>query len=223
MQVKKRSTTEDRAGRPTASKTKNRLAYEKIRKMIISGQFTEDTRWSIRTLAARLGISAAPVVAAIRQLEQEEILEVHPQRGINVKMMTLKEIQQAAIVREGLEVQAARLVAKSNDRTVIKTLQAFAKRIVSLLEQGKLLEAAYADFELHQALVQAARCDILIAHYERLATICMLSTRGWDYSCFGDQHVGDATCHMTLVDAIATGDADTAETAMRRHLNTPAD
>lgn len=223
MQAKKRSTADERPARPAAGKTKNRLAYEKIRKMIISGQFTEDTRWSIRTLAAKLGISAAPVVAAIRQLEQEEILQVHPQRGINVKTLTLKELQQASIVREGLEVQAARLVAKHSDRAVIKTLQGFAKKIVTLLEQGKLLEAAYGDFELHQALVQAAKCEILISHYERLATICLLSASGWDYSCFGDQHVGESSCHLTLVEAIASGDPDVAEKAMRAHLRTPAD
>ena len=60
-------------------------------------------------LAARLGFSRMPIRDALRQLEAEGIVSIHPTRGAFVAEMDAVEIREIYAVRELLEVEALRL------------------------------------------------------------------------------------------------------------------
>jgi len=60
-------------------------------------------------LAARFGFSRMPIRDALRQLEAEGIVTIHPTRGAFVAQMDGREIREIYAVRELLEVEALRL------------------------------------------------------------------------------------------------------------------
>jgi len=203
------------------SQTKSQVAYEKIRMMVVTHEFSDDHAWSMRKLAAKLGMSVVPITEAIRRLEQEGILEVHPQRGISLKQLSLRQLQDIAIVREGLEVQAARLVAAAADRALIDKLRRLVAKLQQLLKAGKYEKAAHVDLQIHKTLVDAAGCDAITERYDHLITMSMITTGSWKIAWSHDEFHGPSS-HQTLVDAIAQGDPELADRAMRRHIHSVA-
>ena len=166
--------------------TKSQIAYESIRRMILARRFLPKHGWSVRTLAAKLNMSTVPITEAIRRLQQEDIIQVSPQRGMAVRQLSSKELKDLMVVREALEVQAA-----------------------------------YADFQLHKQLVDAAANPILAGQYDRLATLSMVAgedAEGNLSACELARHAD----HVALIQAIASGDPSTADRTLREHIRSEA-
>jgi DNA-binding GntR family transcriptional regulator len=60
-------------------------------------------------LAERFGFSRMPIRDALRQLDNEGLVTIHPTRGASVARMDATEIREIYAVRELLEVEALRL------------------------------------------------------------------------------------------------------------------
>ncbi len=198
------------------------MAYETIRKMIVLGHLSEDKPWSIRTLAKRFNLSVVPVYGAIRKLEQEGIVIVHPKSGIRIRQLSPREISDAFVVREGLEIQAIRLLAKHAAPDIVANLKKKAQDISRLIHLKKFQEAAIADFEWHFFLIQSAGCTMLTNIYEQLSTICLLTFKSSDGAWLELQQERVFALHMKLINAIASGNPDKAEKAVRGHVRSSA-
>ncbi len=206
---------------PAVKKTKSQQAHALLRTMIISGEFRPENNWSLRKLAAKLKMSVVPITESLRRLEQEGIIEVRPQRGISVRILSPQELQELKLIREGLEVQAARILAIYQPKAKIKKLRAKAQKIQNLLKKKKTKEAACVDFELHQEIIEAANCPQLTDRYDQLATLSMISTGSWDPAWLNQEIQGHSN-HMLLVEAIESGDPEKADQAVRNHLRSVA-
>lgn len=201
--------------------TKSQKAYQSIRRMIISHRFLPEHRWSMRKLAVRLRMSVVPISEAVRRLEQEGILEVSPQRGISLVQLTTARQQELRVVREGLEVQAARLLAGRVDERTLERLEAAAARLQHLLGEGKLERAALVDYDLHRQLVKATGSSMLAERFDQVATLAMLAIDTLD-SRWVDQEFSGEVSHQALVEAIAGGDPEAADRAVREHVGSLA-
>lgn len=200
--------------------TKSAAAYEKLKKMIISGQFSSHD-WSLRKLASRFKMSTVPISEAVRRLEQEEILVAHPQRGISINQLTMSQVQELNIIREAMEIQAARLLAVNGNKQTFDKLLKMAEKIEKLNKENKRKQTPYLDFKLHKQIVEEADCQILTEKYNQLVTACMVSTGSYDMSNFGNIHELSEG-HIELVKAIASGNQDKAEKAIREHIKSKA-
>lgn len=88
--------------------TKQQQVYEALREEILDGVLTPGTRLVFADLATRFGVSPIPVREALRQLEREHLVEVHPHVKVLVKTMPLEEAVWASQLRCELEPLAAR-------------------------------------------------------------------------------------------------------------------
>src|SRR6201996_8040498 len=84
-------------------------AYVIIRERILRGDVPVGQVISRRKVAAELGMSFLPVSEAFLRLEFEGLLESRPRAGTRVRVPTREDVHGQYVVREGLEVQAARL------------------------------------------------------------------------------------------------------------------
>jgi DNA-binding GntR family transcriptional regulator len=82
-----------------------------IRQRIINGRLSPGTRIVERELGAELQVSRVPVREALRMLESEGFLEVVPRRGVVVKTLTRRDVEELFDVRVSLEVLENRDVA----------------------------------------------------------------------------------------------------------------
>ncbi|MET3706873.1 GntR family transcriptional regulator [Arthrobacter sp. UYEF6] len=91
-------------------------ARERIRELIISGDFAPGSRLRERELSQTLAVSRVPVREALQQLEAEGFIDASPRRGATVKQITLRDVNELFEVRLSLEVLAARLAAQASAR-----------------------------------------------------------------------------------------------------------
>src|SRR5579871_2073238 len=100
-------------------------AYEFVKQRILHGELPMGHVISRRKIAAELGMSFLPVSEALLRLEFEGLLESRPRAGTRVRIPSREDVRGHYIVREALEVQAARLfteMASPEERTELLKL-----------------------------------------------------------------------------------------------------
>src|SRR6201987_3640053 len=84
-------------------------ASEFVKQRILHGELPMGQVISRRKIAAELGMSFLPVSEALLRLEFEGLLESRPRAGTRVRIPSREDVRGHYVVREALEVQAARL------------------------------------------------------------------------------------------------------------------
>ena len=199
--------------------TKAQKAYKRIRKLLIAGHFPHEKRMSLRSLAAQLKTSVVPVSEAVRRLEQEGLLVTQPQSGIYLRRLKPSERRQMNLIRQALEVQAARLVALRQPKKDLDSLKNLAVKIKKQLAQNRPSLAADLDVKFHEKLVLAAGSPMLFRQYERVAVISMVC--GMNYPLRWPEEAG--FLHTSLVDALKSGKPDKAAKAVLGHIKAEND
>ena len=195
------------------TKTKAQHAYRKIRKLLLTGQLPSGQKTSLRALAGLLGISVVPVSEAVRRLEQEGLLDTKPQSGIYVVRLTPKKQNELAVVRQALEMQAARLIAIARPEKQLKSLRARALKIVDYQSMDNPSLASYTDWEFHVKLVAASGCRMLNDRYEGITALAMISAKNLDQSWYESD-----ISHLQIVETLESGNPDLAAATIQRHL-----
>src|ERR1700731_333850 len=100
-------------------------AYVIIRERILRGEVAIGQVISRRKIAVELGMSFLPVSEAFLRLEFEGLLESRPRAGTRVRIPSREDVRGHYLVREALEVEAARLftdIATAEERTELVKL-----------------------------------------------------------------------------------------------------
>src|SRR5881409_4499952 len=106
-------------------------AYGVVRQRILRGELVLGQAISRRKLAAELGMSFLPVSEALLRLEVEGLLESRPRAGTRVRIPTREDVRGHFVVREALEVQAAKLFTEQStvsDRRELRKLRSEERR-----------------------------------------------------------------------------------------------
>src|SRR6202020_2235972 len=110
-------------------------AYVIIRERILRGEVAIGQVISRRKIAAELGMSFLPVSEAFLRLEFEGLLESRPRAGTRVRIPSREDVRGHYVVREALEVQAAKLfarVATARERGELKKLAAHVDELARM-------------------------------------------------------------------------------------------
>src|SRR6185369_1930523 len=110
---------------PKASASLMARAHGTIKKRILRGDVRLGEPISRRQIAEELGMSFLPVSLALLRLEYEGFVESRPRAGTRVRVPSREDIRGHYVVREALEVQAARLFvshATARDLSDLKTM-----------------------------------------------------------------------------------------------------
>src|SRR2546426_458999 len=189
-------------------------AYKFVKQRILHGELPMGQVISRRKIAAELGMSFLPVSEALLRLEFEDLLESRPRAGTRVRIPSREDVRGHYIVREALEVQAARLfatVATAEDRNEVQKLAARVDAM-SASEQSLYLPAHE---KLHRRIAEGARCPALSVAIEK--THALAST--WYCVARDASDQTPARRHQHLVELLTSGQPDEAAEAMREHVN----
>jgi DNA-binding GntR family transcriptional regulator len=189
-------------------------AYEFVKQRILRGELPLGQVISRRKIAAELGMSFLPVSEALLRLEFEGLLESRPRAGTRVRIPSREDVRGHYIVREALEVQAARLfaeVATAEDRAEVQRLAARVDAMSSS-EQSLYLPAHE---KLHRRVADGARCPALSLAIEK--THALAST--WYCVAREESELSTMRRHQELAEVLIVGRPDEAAEAMRAHVN----
>lgn len=191
-------------------------AYDDLREEILTGRLTAGTPLSEVDLAERLGVSRTPLRAALARLALEGLVDTTQGRTGVVSAVSAASITELFELREALETQAARLVARRRDPDVFDALVARFADAPAVLRDGDV-EAYYAlvaefDRALDDALGNAVYRGALDGVRLHLARARRIATDN------PDRLVRSAEEHRLICAAIRDGDSALAASATTVHL-----
>ncbi len=187
-------------------------AYQALREMIRSYRFTPGGWINVEQLAKELGVSRTPVWQALKQLESEGLVRHEPNRGIRMVEMTREMAVDLYLVRGELEGLAARLAATAMDREILGQMEQLLREQEEIVERSDVLAYSSSDFRFHALLYEASGNWLL---KELLGNIkSRARPLGCDITPILGQLYQD---HLAVVVALAAGDAERAERAMKGH------
>lgn len=187
-----------------------------VRARIIRGDLPPGTRISETEIAAEYVVSRQPVREAFIKLSEEALVEVRPQRGTYVRRISVPAVMTARFVREAVEADIARLVARTASSDMMRALDEMIAAQRAIVQDADPDAFMQLDEDFHRVLAtlagQAAAWEILEGLKIEMNRVRHISTRHLPREKLIDQHA-------QVVEAIRAHDADAAEAAMRLHLN----
>jgi DNA-binding GntR family transcriptional regulator len=188
-------------------------AYNIVRQRILRGELALGQVISRRKLAAELGMSFLPVSEALLRLEVEGLLESRPRAGTRVRIPTRDDVRGHFIVREALEVQAAKLFTQFATASERAELRKLAARVDGLAVKPDRTLYTVLHHRLHRRIAECSRCSVLSDAIEKTHALSSI----W-FGLLRRPSPGDAPRrHQELIDALSKGPAEVAAEAMREH------
>lgn len=197
-------------------KTLKVLAYDEIRRRILSCDYAPGTMLNEELLQEDLHVSRTPIRDALSRLEQEGLIKILPKRGILVADLTLEDIEMVYEVRCMYEPYTIlHYGANISLDDLFKFKAAFSDDRVVRDEQLSY----YYDDSFHAAVMSASPNRYLMQSYDLILSINrrfrVISGR-----TIPDRLRNSANEHIKIIDALLAGDLSLAASMMTSHLST---
>jgi DNA-binding GntR family transcriptional regulator len=182
-------------------------AYLAIKDAIVAGTLAPGQVVRDHDLAQRLGLSRAPVRAALARLADEGLVESKPQSHTRITPLILRDVRDALVVVRAMHEVAARSAVARLSRADLDTMRAANTEFAEAVRSRDLDRALRADDELHGVLVTACGNRAVAATIERYTPLIRRLERQRFATLPAQRSVRR---HRELIRACAAGDADAA-------------
>ncbi|MBO6520522.1 MAG: GntR family transcriptional regulator [Rhodospirillales bacterium] len=184
-----------------------------LRREIVTAELDPDTAIKQSHIAARFGVSQAPVREALNQLIGEHLVVHHQNRGVRVAPLDASEFEEAARLRIILEADLIATAATNFTADDEVVAQASLEAIGRAADVGDLMAAHDA---FHDAIYLPARSPISLDIVRGLRARCSR------YLGFMWKHSRKAPLsydeHRKLLDWVAAGNGDAAASFLKPHI-----
>ena len=190
--------------------------YGRLRDAIVAAELAPGRQLSENELGERLGVSRTPIREALVRLRDDRLVEIVPQLGTFVSRISEEAVHDAQFIREALECAAVRLAAQRAQPDDVRALKAIIRRQEEVRDGGDYDRWYVLDDEFHAALcglgghpVAWSLIQRVNGHLNRVRRLSLPQPR------YLQEMVGE---HKLVVGAVARGEPDAAEDALRHHL-----
>lgn len=201
---------------PTVQPTVADQVFEELRKRILNLDLPPRTKMSEAEVARRMGVSRQPVREAFKRLAKLGFLQIRPQSGTTVSLISEEAVLRARFIRTALEVKTCQTASANLTPKALAKLQ-------DLIEQQKTAvakddRAAFhdADEALHREICAIAGVpfvwDLLEETKAHMDRIRMLSLDSSSQQLALQEHIN-------LLDAMTRNDPDAVEDIITKHLS----
>jgi DNA-binding GntR family transcriptional regulator len=139
-----------------------RSVFENLKRAIVKGDLTPDSRVVESRVAEALGISRTPVREAIHKLEREGLVRQGPKGGFFVAGLTSEDMEETFGIRSVLESYAAKLAAIRHLEGELRPLEEKLGAYQESLDRGDLDALPRINTEFHDLLYGLSRSPKLI-------------------------------------------------------------
>lgn len=188
----------------------------KIEQMVLSGELQPGDRLNELALAARFGISRAPLREAVRALEGAGLVQVIKNRGAHVRKLDLSEAFELFDVRAGLARSAGRLAVLRITRAHIKEIQDIHRRMGAAASSANIARFHELNLRFHALLLETAAnarlrdLDLAVRNEMQLFIRHNVSSESQLRVSYQE--------HGAIVSALLAGDEDACGAAFERHI-----
>ncbi|MTI17677.1 GntR family transcriptional regulator [Rhodobacteraceae bacterium RKSG542] len=190
--------------------------YATLKRAIVQLILSPGYELSEADVAKMFGVSRQPVREAFIKLAEVGLLDIRPQRGTYVRMISRKDVENVRFMREAIEVALVRKAAELQPEALIKEL----RKIVALQELAwkheDNAEFLRLDELFHSTIAEGIECDLgwrlvmdMKAQMDRVRYLSL--DEATPISALIEQH-------KVIVDVIEVGNAHAAQGHMEIHL-----
>lgn len=208
--------TDAAAAAPRRRESLRDLAYEAIKRRILSCELRPGETVTVTELAGALGLGRTPVIQAIDRLAVDGLLEVMPRKGVVVAPVSLDAFVEIVEVRLLNETHAARWAAEKATRADLAEMEENVAASWTAARARDIDALMGLDREFHRIVSRAAGNAVLA---EILGNLHDRAMRFWFISLkVPDHNLRVCAQHAAILEAMAAGDPDAAEESMRAHI-----
>lgn len=198
--------------------TSEQRATDKLRDTILNGVLPVGEFLSQRKLAELAGSSVISVRGALRNLENEGLLENVPRMGVRIPVETPKAVRERYLVRKALESAAVEQTCGNlSDGAANRLLDLAAKldHLAAGQTEGTYLEFARLHLEFHLLIAENTGSPLLVQMIRRVINPSLMllnAVRSWEHPSELHQN------HTALAQVIIGGDTRAAIREMQTHI-----
>lgn len=206
--------------------TASESVYRQLRHDIINFTLQPGEALSENSLAAQMNTSRAPIREAIARLVEEQCVEVYPQRGTQVSLISIPRVNQIVFMRTVLEEDVLRALCQQGitdeQMAALEESLRLQRKYCEAHETERLLDE---DTNMHKLMYgflgreetwdtySFINCDMLRIRQLQIMTYSyethMISVGSWE------NHL---TEHRMMLDSLRRRDADALSVINRQHL-----
>lgn len=198
---------------------------------ILDGVYPPGSHLMQKVICERFGVSRTPVREALRKLQAQNLVDLIPNQGARIRVLTLAELSEVYAVRAELEGFAASLAAGVIDAeqlTRLEAVQAEMETVVATLflpEGQRAVDSAInaqitqINEDFHGAIRSAARNELLDRMVSDLQRHFPKDYVWRTIRSAGEVKAVHVAEHRRILRALRRGDADAARSAMCGHVN----
>lgn len=214
-------------------KVSSEIAYEYIRRRILSGDFPPGFSLTADYLSKELGVSRTPIRDALLKLEAGGLVSISPRIGATVKQMDIGEIGEMCDLRLALESHAAGRAAEQRTVADLHEIELAIIALRRLTAESRndppdpviLGELARYDVRFHIAIMTAARNRLMKKQILGLHLINRVVTGIPEASSPPssaaekvERRLAVLASHEEIFAAIVQREPEAARSAMSRHI-----
>ncbi len=214
-------------------KVNSDVAYDYIRKKIISGEYAPGNPLMTESLSSEIKVSRTPVREALYKLKGEGLVSISPRLGASVKKMDVKEFRETCELRLALEGHAAGLAAVNHSqadlreiRFALEAMRELTERIIAGKDETNFIDdLVREDVRFHVGIMTAANNDLMKREILRLNMVNRLMIGPLNIrqpaktkAETDENRRRVLASHEEIYEAIARGDAGAAREAMEQHI-----
>lgn len=196
--------------------------FERLRRMILDGEYGPRERLIEEQLAERLGVSRTPIRQALTMLEAEGLVEVQPNKGAMVCSFSIEEVWDIYDLRAVLEGHAARRASERIDKRRLARLRELSEEMESLSARGfeereaEIRRLVTLNNEFHGTIIESSKNPRLERMIRRTVEVPLVFKAFFWYG--SRERMISNHYHRQILGALETGDGERAEIIMREHV-----
>ena len=196
--------------------------FERLRRLILEGEYGPEERLVEEQLAERLGVSRTPIRQALTVLEAEGLVEIAPNKGAMVCSFTIEDVWDIYDLRAVLEGHAARRAADRIAEDELARLRSLAEDMESILpgrflgHEEEIRWLVDTNQEFHGTIVGASRNGRLEKLIRRTVEVPLMFKAFYWYG--PHERTISNHYHRQILGALAAADGERAEIIMREHV-----
>jgi len=198
------------------------VAYDRVLESLFEGRLPAGAFVSQNELVGLLGIPVGPLRDALRVLEAEGVLRIHPRSGIQFVKPGLELTRSTYQFRTIIERAAVRVFAETAPAEWFDDLREEHRALIARLVSGEVDPDALEELErlegrLHNSIVGIMANPLIDSSYRRIHNYLRLVRL--DRRLTAPVALRSLQEHMKILDACIERDADQAEAALRAHFS----
>lgn len=200
-----------------------RIAYDRLREGIMSGEFGLGEPLSEQVLARRFGISKTPIREALVKLHSEGLIKTAASRGSTVFTLTAEEIAQLVQMREVLESFALRLAYDRNKGMLAMSLGEIAAQMRRSIDAGDFQAYQRLDGVFHDTIIRLSGNAFLIASYGLIGPKIGALRSRTQGPASPDRLALSFADHAAIADRLARAEYSIAVSVLNQHIERTSD